>query len=608
MRILLPVVAALVPAAILPGFSFYFDITPKIVILLAGVALSLLLWDASWPASRARYTRWMLLLFALQLLWLAIASAMSTHPALSVYGSNWRRFGLLSYAAVLTYSVLVMLDCSGRPDRVIRYLRAIVLTSIPVSVYGIAQYFGFDPWLAAAGYHAGEGPFTIVRPPSTLGHANYFATYLLYIVFAAYALTVAGESRLLKSLAVIAGLLATAGIVFSGTRAAMVGTAIGIAVLAVRRPALHFNRLLQVGGVSVAAMIVLFISPAGDGLRSRIHWSLEEPLGGARPLLWRDTIRMAAYRLANGYGPETFVTEFPKHQSVNLSRAYPDFQHESPHNVFLDALVAQGIPGLLLFVAVVALALYLAFFGSRDAAILPVLGAGLAGGLASQQFNVFTAPTALYLFLMVALITASDAHAPLAEVKRVWPRGVAGLMAIVFIIYAGQLAFADHQLALSRNALARNDIQQALAHYRNAETWHPSGSSADLYLSRELANRFRLASDVRVKLQTWTPAFQAAVRAATTSEEKPNAFYNLAIFFATQNDAANVERSLRNAIVWAPNWFKPHWTLAKLYSAQKRLPEAEKEAQLAADLNGGKDQEVMQTLQGIRSAIAGAYD
>ena len=90
----------------------------------------------------------------------------------------------------------------------------------------------------------------------------------------------------------------------------------------------------------------------------------------------------------------------------------------------------------------------------------------------------------------------------------------------------------------------------------------------------------------------------------TTSEERQNAFYNLAIFFATQNDSANVERSLRNAIVWAPNWFKPHWTLAKLYSTQKRLQEAEHEAQLAVELNGGKDEEVTQTLNDIRSAIA----
>src|SRR5690242_15152535 len=118
MRILLPGMAAVVPAAILTGFSFYFDITPKIVVLLAGVALSLMFWRDPETSGTARHSKWMFCLFGLQLFWLAITSATSTHPALSVYGGNWRRFGLISYAALLTYSFLVMLDCSGRPDRV----------------------------------------------------------------------------------------------------------------------------------------------------------------------------------------------------------------------------------------------------------------------------------------------------------------------------------------------------------------------------------------------------------------------------------------------------------------------------------------------------------
>jgi Tfp pilus assembly protein PilF len=104
-----------------------------------------------------------------------------------------------------------------------------------------------------------------------------------------------------------------------------------------------------------------------------------------------------------------------------------------------------------------------------------------------------------------------------------------------------------------------------------------------------------------LKLQTWTPAFQSAVRAANTAEDRQNAFYNLAIFFATQNDAANVERALRNSIQWAPNWFKPHWTLSKLFLTQNRLADAELEARIAVNLNGGKDPEVAQTLDAIRS-------
>jgi hypothetical protein len=224
--------------------------------------------------------------------------------------------------------------------------------------------------------------------------------------------------------------------------------------------------------------------------------------------------------------------------------------------------------------------------------------------MTAQQFNVFTLPTALYFYLTVALITACCISVSTPKASRAWVRIRAVPFAIVFAAYACQLTVVDRELALTRKALMSVDIGRALAHYSTVEKWHPRGSSADLYLSRELANRFRLSSDVRIKLQTWTPAFRAAVRAVSTSEESQNAFYNLAIFFATQNDAANVERSLRNAILWAPNWFKPHWTLSKLYSTQQRLQEAETEARLAVELNGGKDREVTQTLSDIRSAIA----
>ena len=39
---------------------------------------------------------------------------------------------------------------------------------------------------------------------------------------------------------------------------------------------------------------------------------------------------------------------------------------------------------------------------------------------------------------------------------------------------------------------------------------------------------------------------------------------------------AGVEHALRNAIAWAPNWFRPHWTLAQVLAltdaAKKRSP------------------------------------
>ena len=62
-----------------------------------------------------------------------------------------------------------------------------------------------------------------------------------------------------------------------------------------------------------------------------------------------------------------------------------------------------------------------------------------------------------------------------------------------------------------------------------------------------------------------------------------NAFVNLASFYAGQGDTANVEKCLRASADAAPNWFKPHWLLARVLALEGRTSEAETEARAAAD-------------------------
>src|SRR5207302_213067 len=133
---------------------------------------------------------------------------------------------------------------------------------------------------------------------------------------------------------------------------------------------------------------------AGWQLRSRTRWFIEDPWGGSRLMLWRDSLHMAGSRLALGNGPEVFTAAFPAFESKALAEAYPDFSHESPHNIFLDVFVSQGIPGLLLLAALCYCALR---YGDRR--FLPALAAGLV----AHQFSVFTAPTALLFYLVIAL-------------------------------------------------------------------------------------------------------------------------------------------------------------------------------------------------------------
>src|SRR5258708_17680096 len=105
MHYLVPLVVALIPLVITPGLLSYFDITPKIAILLFGVSLALLCRLENERNVRVllgtRAGRWFAGLLGTTWLAAAIATPLSLHPALSLNGGNWRRFGLVPHGAVL---------------------------------------------------------------------------------------------------------------------------------------------------------------------------------------------------------------------------------------------------------------------------------------------------------------------------------------------------------------------------------------------------------------------------------------------------------------------------------------------------------------------------
>jgi predicted Zn-dependent protease len=104
-------------------------------------------------------------------------------------------------------------------------------------------------------------------------------------------------------------------------------------------------------------------------------------------------------------------------------------------------------------------------------------------------------------------------------------------------------------------------------------------------------------------MQALQQAARAALRATETAEDPFNAYYNVAEFYASRNDFARTEQSLRAAVSRAPNWFKSHWMLAQVLEAGGRLKEAETEAAQGVVLDGGKHEEVTRTLDQIRAQM-----
>src|SRR3954452_17861179 len=366
MALLQAVVIGLIALILAPGSLFYFDVTPKLVVLLGGVAVLC--------ATRPRpVKRSFTLLLLATFLSLILSTVLSPAPALSLYGSTWRRYGLGAQGAVLISAWSVSQTSDRRT-----VVRGISIAGAVSAVYGIAQYFGWDPILPAAAYHIGEGIWAIVRPPGTLGYVSYFATWLLVCGFLSLSL----KTRA----AYVATALCWTAMLLTGTRAALLGLVVGLVVWLYRRGFRVPQRVLAFSALTVAVAAAFYFSPFGWNLRSRTRWFVEDPWGGARPLLWRDSLRMGTHRVLLGHGLETFTATFPHYESKELARAYPDFAHESPHNIFLDALVSQGVPGLLCLAAVCVLG-----FLTYD----PWIAAALGGAIVAQQFTVFTIPTAL---------------------------------------------------------------------------------------------------------------------------------------------------------------------------------------------------------------------
>src|SRR5579864_9847322 len=130
MHILVPLVAALVPLVITPGLLSYFDITPKIAVLLFGLSLSLLYPAANLSNLRALVAapagRWFAGLIGLTWLVSALATAFSTYPLLSLNGGNWRRYGFIVESAVLLFVLLAAAWLAADQDNIRRLLRASV--------------------------------------------------------------------------------------------------------------------------------------------------------------------------------------------------------------------------------------------------------------------------------------------------------------------------------------------------------------------------------------------------------------------------------------------------------------------------------------------------
>src|SRR5262249_37441109 len=138
---------------------------------------------------------------------------------------------------------------------------------------------------------------------------------------------------------------------------------------------------------------------------------------------------------------------------------------------------------------------------------------------------------------------------PRVEFRRVRLLAIASAVAAVGLLYlAVRFTSADHYLSLTRQALTAHDLHDALHRYSQYEALQPGRTSADLWYSRALMDAAGHATDPSERIRLAVLSGQMTDRATKTAEDPFNAWFQLAMLNAAQNNREGTEHALRGAI------------------------------------------------------------
>ena len=299
---------------------------------------------------------------------LAIASAFSLAPVISVAGDYYRGMGLVTRLALVAIGLAAAVGVAAEPQRAIVLLRCTLTLGTVVAVYTIAQLVGLDPVIDSSWLEqTSRSGVPELRAVSTLGHANFVGQFLLFGTGAAAGLLAFETNRVARAAVVAAGLVVATGVVAAGSRGAWLGLAVQVVaalVIAWRRGTINMFRKKSLGVIGLVAAIVVAValafglSPAGRHIAERARtFQTDAMTGSSRTLLWRDALPMVPRYLPTGCGPEAFVLAFLPYIHADLERAEPYALFDSSHNVPLDYAISTGALGLGSWIALVAIGL-----------------------------------------------------------------------------------------------------------------------------------------------------------------------------------------------------------------------------------------------------------
>ena len=415
------------------------------------VAAMLAFWVADWLLSRAghKQLKWQSVCASpLQLTILAfgliaiLTTAASIMPAISFWGSYFRKAGLLLLICWILFSLIIAQQLRTK-TQLLRAICVLLASSGIVAYLGILQHFFPDAMFNV--FHT-TNPGRVF---STAGNPLFLSSFLAMVIPFNLALIVHSWSKRKErnNIRILIGLVTLLALQFWCLWLAQYSITILLYVIApitfiillgiVKRKKL----LLGLGVVSLLALAIiagLLLAPlllSGPGAETPepedlkpvpISEKLELYSLGDRVQYWHSAIdivlkspevpfsndRLRLLRKVIGYGPETFIVTFqlfcPQKLKSTLTQISLLIDH--PHNHYLYLATTIGLLGLMSFLSILAVFFYLCFRYLRrvtsdiNKLVLIAMVAGMVQYMVDVCFNTSSIPPELVFWLTLALV------------------------------------------------------------------------------------------------------------------------------------------------------------------------------------------------------------
>ncbi|MBI5056677.1 MAG: O-antigen ligase family protein [Nitrospirae bacterium] len=335
-----------------------------------------------------------------------LADLLGVNPYKSFWSGYERMEGYITILHLALYFVIMKSVFRTQKDWTL-YLNIVFLASVCVSTYVL--------------YHKllhGEA----LREYGTIGHPSFLASYLLLAVFIGLRLLFSVRSVLLRCLylsAVFADMLA---IYFTATRGAILAVFCGVIVFSLfyilgktktSRDKLYRKIALSVTGMALLAPLIILSFYDAPPLPQDLEFQSTLPRFATATVDASVTSRLDAWKVAwegikkrpvLGWGQENFMSLYSLRPIPYGGRNFLD----RAHNIFLDWLINAGITGLLSYLSIFGMSVYVIWSALRKGAIIKIEAVVLITALAAylvQNLSVFdTINSYLVFFTLLAYI------------------------------------------------------------------------------------------------------------------------------------------------------------------------------------------------------------